>query len=427
MLNRPRVIPKISMRLAEVEAEKIQIRYAGDAIRAIRQIGSVVAVEVEHREPEDLTESQRHDRQIVTRDPQCRRSDDQTEHRRGAGANEHDDEEGRLEADRRRRGIRHHRRDISTGAEEGDIPEVEQTGQADDDIEADSGRGKDDDLRRDRHIGIGAVLGEREEEGDDEGGQRKDLTIALGDVPEPGEEARPRQRRRGNRGHDQEADEDPRVLLPEDVCRAEEHERHQDHDDEDLQNRRGLGLGEVVQRALRQEMPAEPEGQRADQGHPPTGVDIDQAARFIRDRDQGVDDEDHRPGAESTQPQRRVEPVTETPQRALVHQGEHQPDDAEDDREELQGGGPERDGDIAEDGGVIAPREQAADNEQDRPEQGERPALGGVTLADGFGDIGQLDHARSTTFAPSRPWGRKTRTMMSSANAHTSFQEEPPN
>ena len=36
-------------------------------------------------------------------------------------------------------------------------------------------------------------------------------------------------------------------------------------------------------------------------------------------------------------------------------------------------------------------------------------------------------HARSTTLAPSRPWGRKTRTRISRTKAQTSFQAEPPN
>ena len=64
-----------------------------------------------------------------------------------------------------------HGADVGAGAEEGDVAEVEQAGEADDDVQAQGGGREDEDLGRDRHVGVGAVLGEREQERHDERGE----------------------------------------------------------------------------------------------------------------------------------------------------------------------------------------------------------------------------------------------------------------
>ena len=56
----------------EVEPEEVQVRDAGDAVGAVGEVRTVVPVEVEHREPEDLTETQGDDGEVVAGDPQCR-------------------------------------------------------------------------------------------------------------------------------------------------------------------------------------------------------------------------------------------------------------------------------------------------------------------------------------------------------------------
>ena len=42
--------------LAEVEPEELEVGDGGDAVGPVREVGAVVAVEVEHREAEDLAE-----------------------------------------------------------------------------------------------------------------------------------------------------------------------------------------------------------------------------------------------------------------------------------------------------------------------------------------------------------------------------------
>ena len=66
-------------------------------------------------------------------------------------------------------------------AEEGDVAEVEQAGQADHDVQAHRGGREDHHLGGDRHVGVGAVLGEREHEGHDEGRQDQHPLVPLGD------------------------------------------------------------------------------------------------------------------------------------------------------------------------------------------------------------------------------------------------------
>ena len=78
---------------------------------------------------------------------------------------------GGCESDRGERRPRQHRGREGTGTEEGDVAEVEQTGQADDDVQAHRRGGEDDHLGGDRHVRVGAALGEREGERDHEGRQ----------------------------------------------------------------------------------------------------------------------------------------------------------------------------------------------------------------------------------------------------------------
>ena len=54
--------------LAEVPAEELQRRDVGDAVRAVRDVRpGPGAAEVVHRDPEDLTEPERDDREVVAR------------------------------------------------------------------------------------------------------------------------------------------------------------------------------------------------------------------------------------------------------------------------------------------------------------------------------------------------------------------------
>jgi len=54
------------MGVTEVEAADGQVRDRGDAVGAVGQVRAVGAVEVAHRQAEDLTEAERDDGQVVT-------------------------------------------------------------------------------------------------------------------------------------------------------------------------------------------------------------------------------------------------------------------------------------------------------------------------------------------------------------------------
>ena len=97
------------------------------------------------------------------------------------------------------------------------------------------------------------------------------------------------------------------------------------------------------------------------------------------------------------------------------------------DGHDLQATWVEADRDVAQDLGVKAPGEQGPDDEQTGADQAQGHSFGAVSEDNGLWDAGDLDHARSTALAPSRPCGRNTRTRMSSTKAQTSFQAGPPN
>ncbi len=130
--------------------------------------------------------------------------------------------------------MRHHRRHIGASAEEGDIPEVEQTSQTYDDIEAKGGRREDEHLGRDRHVRVGAVLREREEERHRKRTEHEHSAVACGDDGDPREQAGPVEGHGSPGDEDQQEAEDRAVFLAECIGGAEQHDRHQHNDDEDL-------------------------------------------------------------------------------------------------------------------------------------------------------------------------------------------------
>lgn len=88
----------------EVEPEEVQVRDAGDAVGAVGQLRSVVAIEVEHRQSEDLTEAEGHDGEVVTAgDPQGGRTGMIEASYAISGTDQHHHEERRFPTDRRER------------------------------------------------------------------------------------------------------------------------------------------------------------------------------------------------------------------------------------------------------------------------------------------------------------------------------------
>lgn len=67
------------VRGAEVEPEDLQVGDLGDAVGAVGEVGAGGAVEVVDGDPEDLSEAERDDGQIVAAQPQCRCADDHAE------------------------------------------------------------------------------------------------------------------------------------------------------------------------------------------------------------------------------------------------------------------------------------------------------------------------------------------------------------
>ncbi len=104
-----------------------------DQVDALRSVGDVDrGVEVVHEDANDLAESQRHDRQVVAAKLERRRAEQHAEKAGDAGAERQDHPERQVQAEVRRR-----EQGVDVGADriERDIAEVEQPGEADDDVE----------------------------------------------------------------------------------------------------------------------------------------------------------------------------------------------------------------------------------------------------------------------------------------------------
>lgn len=77
---------------------------------------------------------------------------------------------------------------VGADAEEGDVAEVEEAGEADDDVEAECDGGEDEDVRADEGVFRG-VLGEGEAEGCDQGCGEGDVAVLRGQRGDAGDEA----------------------------------------------------------------------------------------------------------------------------------------------------------------------------------------------------------------------------------------------
>ncbi len=156
------------MWLTEVEPEQLQVGNGWNAGRSVGQVGPRLTVEVVHGDAEDLTERQRHDGQVVARHAQCGRADEQAQAGRDQARDQHHHDERRLPVDGGERRLAQGGSGEGAGTEKRDVAQVEQAGQTDHDVEPDCGGGEHQHLGGDRHVGVRAVLGEREHEGHQE-------------------------------------------------------------------------------------------------------------------------------------------------------------------------------------------------------------------------------------------------------------------
>lgn len=139
----------------EVEPEDVEVRDHGDAVGAVGDVGSGGAVQVVDGDAEDLSEAQGHDGEVVAAQSQGGGADEDAEDERRGHAGEHGGPEGELDAgEAGELGAGDEGRGVGADAEEGDVSEVEESGEADDDVEAE-GDGADDE---DAHADVGVVL-----------------------------------------------------------------------------------------------------------------------------------------------------------------------------------------------------------------------------------------------------------------------------
>ena len=158
------------------------------------------AVPVVGRDPEDLAEAEGDDGQVVAPQPQRRRADDQAEQRpRCSAPRSTTSRNGRWTCDRREGGAGEQGAHVGADAEEGDVAEVEQAGQADDDVEADGGdREHADGGEHPDPVGV-ALLGEREGHGRHRAPRRRATPVVAGEQVAPARRTAPRRAGRQRR------------------------------------------------------------------------------------------------------------------------------------------------------------------------------------------------------------------------------------
>ena len=130
MIGPVKTSPSITSVLAKL---KSPMRNGIDQRDPLRAVGDVDRLrQVVHEDPHDLAESQRDDREIVAAQLERRRAEQHAEHARDRGAQRQDHPERQVEVEMRRR---EQRVRIRADRVERDVAEVEQPGEADDDVE----------------------------------------------------------------------------------------------------------------------------------------------------------------------------------------------------------------------------------------------------------------------------------------------------
>ena len=123
-----------SDRLACLANEKLPMRNGSISVDALRPVGDVDRrVQVVEEDADDLAEAERDDRQVVAAQLQRRRAEQHAEQAGDRRADRQDDPERQVQAEVRRR---EQRVDVGADGVERDVAEVEQAGEADDDVEA---------------------------------------------------------------------------------------------------------------------------------------------------------------------------------------------------------------------------------------------------------------------------------------------------
>ncbi len=408
------------MTVPEVEAEERQVGDGRDAVRAVGDVRARDAVHVVHGDTEDLSEAEGHDGEVVAAQAQGGGADEDTEDQRRCGAGEGGRPEGELDAgELRELGAGDQGGRVGADAEEGDVAEVEESGEAYDDVEAEGDGAEDQDV----HAEVGVVvvgLCEREADRGDEAHGEREAAVVGREVAEPVEETCGVQGPRGEHDDDEEADEE--LVLGVDAVREDgETEGGDDRDDESLDPggcvlrcRDPLGLGDGrlegflggVGGVLREGEGADHREQGGHGGDVGAGLPVDDATEFRGDRDDRVPGD--REGAEGGEDQGRVVAGGQEPAEssdAVGGEGEHHGDEAGDEGQDLQAAGVAVDREVTgEVGGPGPAQERGRGGEDAAAEQqgagrgeGQRDdaalcrGRGGRRLG-GLGGLGRLGH-----------------------------------
>ena len=130
----------------ERPAEDLELVDVQDPVRAVRDAVAEDVVAVVRERQEHLEEEQRHDREVVAREPARRKADEEADD--AADDRDERDHDERRQVDVVLVGAEERVR-VRADAEEGDVAEVEQAAPADDDVEAEREQHEDDRVERD--------------------------------------------------------------------------------------------------------------------------------------------------------------------------------------------------------------------------------------------------------------------------------------
>lgn len=461
------------VRDTEVEAEDLEVGDGRDAVGAVGDVRPRGAVQVVGGDPEDLTEAEGHDGEVVAAQPQRGRADQDAEHQGGGRADQDRGPEGQVQVEGRAGGSGDHGGGVGADPEEGHVAEVEQAGEADDDVQAERHGGEDQDVDAE-----GGVLVVRLREGEagrrDEAAADGDVLVPCGDLGDVDDQPGPVEGGEAETGDDQEADEQLVVLGADAVGEDQQGHGEGRDDDEDLdvggrtQGRRLFG-GEgrpdglpVLRAGVLELVPAGVvgvervglgalEGQREGaqerdegdgRGDVAAGFEVDDAAELGADRDDRVPGGGE--GGEGGELERGVgaggcEPAESLD--AVRREAEQGGEGAGDQHQDLEAAGVAVDGEVAGELGGPGPGEEGGDDGEDAAAGGEGTAeaggyadeAGGVARCGGAGLLrrgglcGHRCHALSATRSPSRPCGLNNSTRMRRMKAQTSAQDWLPN
>ena len=168
MIGPVKLRPAIVVGRREVEAADPERVDQRDSLRSVGEVDRLRQVVEE--DADDLAEAQRDDREVVAAKLERRRAQQHAEEAGDGGADRQDDPERQVQIEVRRG---EQRIDVRADRVERDVAEIEQSGEADDDVEPERQQHEQDREIRDAHP-RGADPGEHERQQDERDGDERD-------------------------------------------------------------------------------------------------------------------------------------------------------------------------------------------------------------------------------------------------------------